>query len=76
MIKTEETLIDFLSNILVAVGSLSLEVLNNNDDNNYLTILFPYGIRKQKINIIFKWNITWLRIPTGRRQTSWLFLPV
>ena len=47
MIKTKETLIDFLSNILVAVGSLSLKVLNNNDDNKYLTILFPYGIRKQ-----------------------------
>ena len=43
MIKTKETLIDFLSyiNILVAVGSLSLKVLNNNDDNKYLTILFP-----------------------------------
>ena len=23
--------------------------------------------------IKFKWNITWLRIPTRRRQTSWLF---
>ena len=24
--------------------------------------------------IQFKWNIIWLRIPTGRRWTSWLFI--
>ena len=24
-------------------------------------------------NKYFKYNITWLRIPAGRRQTSWLF---
>ena len=22
---------------------------------------------------VFKWEVTWLRIPTGRRQTNWLF---
>ena len=22
---------------------------------------------------VFKWEVTWLRIPTGRRQTIWLF---
>ena len=29
------------------------------------------------MNQYFKWNILiWLRIPTGRRQTSWLFASV
>ena len=22
---------------------------------------------------VFKWEVTWLRIPTGRRQINWLF---
>ena len=73
MIKTERTLIDFLSNILVVIVSLSLRVLNN-DDNKYLN--YPLPLWDKETNIIFKWNVTWLRIPTGRRRTSWLFLPV
>ena len=38
--------------------------------NNYLLLFWGFlELMKQT----FKWNITRLRIPSGRRQSSWLF---
>ena len=49
---------------------------NNNKNNNNNTLPLPSkgfsGIMKQ----LFKWNIKWLRFPTGQRQTSWLFTSI
>ena len=45
----------------------------NLDLNTYSNYPFPlWGFQGQRSKL-FQWNITWLRIPTGRRRTSWLF---
>ena len=44
------------------------------DNSKYLIILFPHGAfqRTDSETNDFKWNITRLKILTGRRRSSWL----
>ena len=39
----------------------------------WLFLIWPM---KQMVKQIMQMNITWLKIPTGSRQTSWLFVSV